>query len=315
MRDAMAEESSLGELLKIFWLRPETALWREIDIRAMASFNFSSPSLDLGCGDGMFSFIRAGGRLSPDADAFGAVTDIERFFDNADVFDAFDDSWSPAVTRKPDYLIDVGFDHKNNLLRKAARLDLYKTLELGDANEPIPFPTATFASIFSNIVYWLRSPEAVLGEITRLLQPGGRACLMLPNSTLPDFSFYQQLYARTGDERWSFLARLDRGRFEDNIKTARSAAAWETMFAKAQLRVVEHVQHLSKPIVQIWDIGLRPLFPVLLRMAKAVPPGQLRAIKTEWINILRPLVEPLVELDPALRRLHEPGFHCYIVTK
>jgi hypothetical protein len=58
------------QLLNAFWLRPETAMWREVDIRAMASFEFRSPSLDLGCGDGLFSFIRAGGHFGVGFDAF-----------------------------------------------------------------------------------------------------------------------------------------------------------------------------------------------------------------------------------------------------
>ena len=60
----------LEELLSVFWLRPETALWRSIDIETMKDFEFFAPSLDLGCGDSIFSFIRAGGRFDITFDAF-----------------------------------------------------------------------------------------------------------------------------------------------------------------------------------------------------------------------------------------------------
>lgn len=30
------------QLLNVYWLRPETALWRELGIRAMSSFSFSA---------------------------------------------------------------------------------------------------------------------------------------------------------------------------------------------------------------------------------------------------------------------------------
>ncbi|MFB2605609.1 methyltransferase type 11, partial [Rhizobium phaseoli] len=55
--------SVLEQLLSVFWLRPETAIWRYLDIEAMKSFEFEGRSLDFGCGDGLFSFIRAGGRF------------------------------------------------------------------------------------------------------------------------------------------------------------------------------------------------------------------------------------------------------------
>lgn len=311
----MTHSSTFDELLNVFWLRPETAVWREIDIRAMEPFVFRSPSLDLGCGDGVFSFIRAGGGFDESFDAFRAIAGLDKFFTNVDVFDAFDESVSPVVTRRPAYSIDVGFDHKENLLKKAARLGLYRELRLGDANRPLPFPDRSFNSIFSNIVYWLHDPEAAISEFARVMAAGGRGCLMLPNRTLPEFSFYNQLYVKTGDPDWAFLERLDRGRFADNIRQARSAETWEAMFNNAGLRVVNHVRHLSKTVIQIWDIGLRPLFPVLRQMAGLVAPEKLLPIKREWMEILRQFLEPVVHMDDRLRQGVEPAFHCYIVEK
>lgn len=128
---AVNPTSSLEALLDVFWLRPETALWRELDIRAMKSFDFNSHSLDIGCGDGLFSFIRAGGRFDPGFDAFRAMTGLDRFFDNVDVFDAFDGQVNPVVAELPEYRIGCGFDHKKNLLNKAGQLGLYASLKQG----------------------------------------------------------------------------------------------------------------------------------------------------------------------------------------
>jgi len=308
-------EEMLDEYLNAYWLRPETALWRTIDIHAMQRFDFASPSLDIGCGDGMFSFVRAGGQLDKSFDAFQATANLEKFFDKVDVFDAFDASVSPLVTRRPGYQIDCGFDHKENLLKKAATLGLYKNLKQGDANQPLPFANASFASVFSNIVYWLDNPQQVILEIARILAPGGRACLMLPNTTLPEYSFYNQLYVKTGDARWQFLDKLDRGRFTDNIRQAKLAVQWEAMFSKAGLQVDQHVAHLSKTVIKIWDIGLRPLFPVLLRMAHAVPPAELGAIKQEWVATLKHFLLPIASMDHDLGTDGEPAFHCYILKK
>ena len=48
--------STLKELLNVYWLRPETALWRAIDIEVMKNFDICGNSLDLGCGDGVWVF-------------------------------------------------------------------------------------------------------------------------------------------------------------------------------------------------------------------------------------------------------------------
>lgn len=181
-------------------------MWREIDICAMRSFEFSSPSLDLGCGDGLFSFIRAGGCFDLSFDAFSAIGSLDKFFDNFDVFDKppVDKSCESASINMPLYQIDDGFDHRKNLLKKAFLLSLYRELVSGDANHLLPFQGDSFNSLFSNIVYWLNDPTFVLSEIARVLRPGGRSCLMLPNDNFLECSFYNQFFLKTGDSRYVF---------------------------------------------------------------------------------------------------------------
>ena len=87
------------------------------------------------------------------------------------------------------------------------------------------------------------------------------------------------------------------------------------MFHDAGLRVVRHVSHLSKTVIQIWDIGLRPLFPVLRRMTDAVAPEKLPAIKREWVTIMHQFLDPIVGMDGRLGQGMEPAFHCYFLEK
>ena len=187
--------------------------------------------------------------------------------------------------------------------------------ELGDANKPLPFPNQTFRSLFSNIVYWLDNPAFVIKEIARVLKPRGQACLMLPNTTLAEFSFYNQLYLKTGKQEWAFLSKLDRGRFSENIKQVKTAKNWEALFSLACLKVKTHKRHLSKTVVQMWDIGLRPLFPVLYKMVDSLKPNQLGVIKNEWVSILKNFLEPLARMDNRLGQGIDPAFHCYILEE
>lgn len=245
-------------------------MWRELDIRAMKDFSVLSPSLDIGCGDGIFSFIRAGGGFDLNYDAFRLIDNLDQFFQNVDVFDTYSKTDKPDILNKPSYQIDLGFDHKDNLLSKANQLGLYHATRQGDANESLPFHDNEFNSIFSNIIYWLNKPEQTIKEISRILAPGGTACLMLPNSVFPEYSFYNQLFVKTRDPKWQFLEKLDRGRFADNVRQARKEEDWMQIFDACQLEVVSHKRHLSSLCIQMWDIGLRPLFPVLLKMANAI---------------------------------------------
>ncbi|MDV4158445.1 class I SAM-dependent methyltransferase [Rhizobium brockwellii] len=308
----MASEN-FNQLLNVFWLRPETALWRYLDIEAMRDFEFIGRSLDFGCGDGLFSFIRAGGEFDPLFDAFQKTANLDRFYEKVDVFDAYDDSYAPLVAKKPDYQITVGFDHKPNLLKKAAGLGLYAETVVGDGNEPLSFEDKSFDTIFSNIVYWLNDPASVMAELCRILRPGGQLCLMLPNVTLPDYSFFNRLFVQTKDPAWSWLDELDRGRLSDNIKQAASDEQWREIFGSAGLKVRRHSNHLSKHIIQAWDIGFRPMFPAFLKAVEAIPVDRLADVKSEWVESLKRFAVPF-----AATEIHDNpanAFHCYVLSK
>lgn len=57
------------------------------------------------------------------------------------------------------------------------------------------------------------------------------------------------------------------------------------MIEVAGLEIVECVPHLSKTLIQIWDIGLRPIFPMLKKMTMKLEEEFLLEIKKEWIDL------------------------------
>ena len=309
--------SFFEELLSVYWLRPETALWRSIDIQTTSTFNFNAPSLEIGCGDGIFSFIRGGGRFDISFDAFQSIKnpDLDYYFKGKDIFDSFTKHSNPIVIRKPEYFIDCGLDYKKNLLKKARSLGLYKKLVLGDANKVLPFEDNYFKSIFSNIIYWLNSPADVFREINRILYPGGRCLVVLPNSNFPEYSFYYQHYLKKNNSRFNFLEKLDRGRIKDNLKHAKSGREWEKIIKSSGLKILSHEAYLSKTVIQIWDIGLRPIFPLLYRMVQNIKREELLKIKKEWIKTFKMFLEPIFLADKILNNNEEPAFHCFILTK
>ena len=76
--------------------------------------------------------------------------------------------------------------------------------------ETLPYPDNTFDVVFSdNVLEHLENPDAVFGEIARVLKPGGSFCFKTPNK-----SHYMPLIARVTPHRFhAFVNRL-RGRAE-----------------------------------------------------------------------------------------------------
>lgn len=181
-------------------------------------------------------------------------------------------------------------------------------------NEPLPVEDSKYRTVFSNILYWLEKHKMALKEFHRILADNGKVVLLVPNNTFKDYCIYQKLYVRTCDPRWAWLHLIDRGRSE-NIKLCQSYEQWSSDFDEAGFKVVKHRQYLSKTVIEVWDIGLRPISPLLIEMANKLPSKDRIEIKKKWIDHLMPLVEPLCELSWLTDDEFPPAFHLFVLEK
>ena len=184
---ALPREQRLRRFLNAYWLRPENAMWMAMRSEVLSSVALAGPGADLCCGDGLFSFLHAGGVLDPSFDVFTHGVNANAGKESApDMFDHVSDQYRPGIVRPPLTRMEVGCDWKENLLAKARRLDFYSRTVRHNANEPLPFPDAAFASLYCNSAYWIENIDGFLGEIARVLQPGGRAVLHVKLDSMRD---------------------------------------------------------------------------------------------------------------------------------
>lgn len=302
------EQEFLKNHLNIWWLRPESALWDAIASATISQSNIETPSLDLGCGNGLFSFITAGGQFSEDYDWFMNV-DAEGFWDNNDIFDIDREIViSDQIIKKPRYKFTWGLDHKINLLNQAKKLDFYEKLVLHDANDTLPFPDESFKTVFCNILYWLKNPETALNEISRILEDGGRALLCIPNSNFYD---YCESY-RWKEKQSDLLKILNRGR-SDNMFWLTNRKDFSTLAKRNDLSVVRHQYYLSAYTLKIWDFGLRPFSPYLIFMTNKLSVTERKEVKVEWMNGVYNLLLQLYLKDKAWKGVG--GFHFFELEK
>ncbi len=298
----------LEEHLNVHWLRPESALWDAIASSVIASVRFDSPSLDLGCGNGIFSFITAGGSFSPEFDWYRNV-DVKGFWTHGDVYDCLRAPFEPAwIVRKPEASFDGALDGKPNLLRQAEALGFYRWVAASNANHGLPFQEESFQTIFSNMLYWLNSAEASLKEVWRILRWGGRAFLCLPDPKLKEYCMSYH-WRESGSP---ILHLLNRGRSE-SIRWTISQSELGRLSHSLRFKMVSHHSYLSPLTLRVWDIGLRPLFPVLIRMVEKMSEANRRSIKSDWIDTIRPFLKELVELDGRSKALG--GYHFVCLEK
>jgi SAM-dependent methyltransferase len=201
-------------------------------------------------------------------------------------------------------------DAKRNLLRQAQPLGLYDRLVLADANRDLPFRTGAFRTVFSNILYWLDDPEHAFREVARILAPDGVAMLCLQD---PRFREYCWTYNWPQAGPAAVLLRtLNRGR-DACSKWTVTLAQLRDLARRSGLALVEHRYYLSPLTLRAWDIGLRPLSPVLIRVMNSLDEPARAGAKAEWLSIVGPFMAELAELDRGSR--DQGGYHFACLEK
>lgn len=288
MENSVLKEFNVDSHLNAYWLRPESALWDAIAARQIArELADRKDIMEIGIGNGFFSFLMLGGRFKSEFDWFHSVN-TQGFWDHTDIFDFNSDvSITDFIDSNPHTRIRIGVDHKQSLLNQATQLGFVDTLLKHDCNLPIPIETK-ISTVYSNILYWLADPMSILHQIGEALPSGGEFVAAFPNS-----DFYKNCSSYTSKDVLSKL--INRGR-ANHIMWHMDLLDFEREIAKRgtfELRTSR--RYLSPLILKAWDIGLRPLSIPLIRMANSLSPGTRLEIKQEWCDTIKQFVAPLLE--------------------
>lgn len=306
--DASAERAAVrGDLLRRLlttnWLRPENALWYAHMLEAanrVLGHPIAAPALELGAMDGVATFVMLGGEFAPQFDIYSEVTWTKSSIHwqslRDDYFNAASmDGAAPPVVRRPSQVIDVGINWKRAHVDKASRLDLYRRLIECDPNQPMTMlEDESFATIWAPNLYWMDNLSGVLAELRRVLSRRGRLVTIVPDAVQLQHMIYR--FADRADVEW--LRDLDRGRYENTRRHARSADEWQAVFHGSGFGVTRHERFIPALVNQVYDIGLRPLFPVLMHMHESLrecSAEKLQALKDHWVETMGYFLRPLCD--------------------
>jgi len=288
----------LRDCISINWLRPESGLALASPILNGLPIipRLGEISADFGCGDGITSFVRCGGRLGKSYDVFmGAAKNLsqqEIVEKGIDVFDYCDESYSVEIIARPETGFTYGTDFKSSHLQKAAVLNFYDNLIEADLNKPAPF-AVKLDYAYCNCIYWADSDVAI-GHISNAVRSGGRAIFEVWTPYIFDYDFHN-IFSRV-DKKWCDL--LNRNRYECYVGV-KAENEWAAVFEKNGF-IVHEIKSLSpEPEMSFWNYGLRPIYPVLQRMADALASEFRAEIKEEWVDVWTELLLPLLENPDA----------------
>lgn len=306
-------EQKFRNYLDLFWLRPENALLCTFMSKAIDDFKFDSPSLDLACGDGLFTFYHLGGKLSHDYDFF-SKTKSEKFTHETytDIYDSYENNFKLTIDKQSEIKIDYGTDWKQALLDKSKELNLYKNLILHDNNNtPLPFENNYFKSIFSDAVYWTKKErvDPLLSELHRVLHPNGTMALQLLTPT--HLELLDQLSEILSPKAIEILDR--KRRF--TMHGRHTYSEYKELFEKNGFKILDVKNTFPhKIMLDIWNVGLRPIQHLLIQMVDSLSPEKRSKIKSEWVEIFFELGKPLLNLSETYSIENQP-YPTFILGK
>ncbi len=286
--------------LNVHWLRPEAALMKYHDARALQQFTIRHPSLEITCGDGTTSFVTAGGRFDLDFDVYQSVGHIDRYFesrrddayDPPDVYD-HDEPISVSIARRPDWAYTTGMDLLAASIEKARALDFYRELIVHDCNNPLPLPDNSYETVWTSSPYFMPEVDLLLSEVQRVLRPGGDFLARMPSPKMVEMLPYN-LYLKHG---WEWVLPIDRGLYEVATRVPSQRAYWDSALERAGLAIERVVPILPARVYQLYAIGFRPMFPAFMEMYRRLSRDDWRAVKRAWMDNVALLAEPFC--DPS----------------
>lgn len=304
----------LRELLSIHWLRPETALWRTFDCLLMEKYgNISGNSIDLGCGDGTMSYIMAGGIIDK-YDVFMEIGQLQNYNAGADIHNQNPESPLIADNTTLRYKFELGVDHKEGLINKARRFsDFYSNVAIFNLNQKMDLEDGYFDSAFSNILYWLKDIDSVLREWCRVLKDKAKLHLFVPTASFRGKAWFYYSAPHTGDNK--YLNYFDRG-YGSLINHCYNTTQWAAFFLRNGFAVADHHLYLTNSVMNIWNIGTRPITPLLINMSTMLSQEDRDIAKSEWVDYFFKFFMPIIEGEFE-RNVNEndAAFHFFVLEK
>ena len=168
------------------WLRPEDVAW---DIAAYVLLSpilreKNSTVFEIGVGNGYNSFMLLGGRFDPSFDWYHGV-DLSDFWKNRDIYASTAVDVGDYIRVAPEKRLSGCMDASEGLIEKARGLEIAEHYQVGDANSELQFGPVDV--IYTNILYWLTDPRAVVSHVFALLQPGGRFVCVFSNELFTQY--------------------------------------------------------------------------------------------------------------------------------
>tara|TARA_B100001057_G_scaffold500981_1_gene619454 strand:- start:22082 stop:22993 length:912 start_codon:yes stop_codon:yes gene_type:complete len=284
----MNKKTLFKSFLNFFWLRPENALIFSLKADKLNFYKkyFKGNSIDISCGNGIFTFLTFGGRISEKNDMYQSLD-----YGNKDIYDKYE-NYNIKIDYSPKKKFLYGSDWKKNLLKKSKKLKFYKKLILHDNNFKFPFKNNHFDFIYNSSSYWVKKFNFHINEMIRILKPNGKLILTVKTKNIIKYNL-KSLTLRNFDTK--FYKILDNNRL-NSYKGLKSLEEYLKIIKKNKNVKINKVEPIyCRKINLIWDVGLRPIIKPMSILANSAKINDRLKAKYLMVNIFLKLFDSFIK--------------------
>ena len=267
----------LWNYLNIYFLKPFDAVNDTLTASLLLNFQWPDEVVEIGPGDGVFSYIMHGGCFPVTFDRY-LITSLNK----NDIFDTHRKNIIPKVKKIKHPSVSYAFDAKQSHIDKMLEIG-YVQKAICAKYENIPLNDNSTDAIFFYTPHDLKDYEKSIQEAYRILKPNGKIFILAYNSDFDDsFICYHNSRKMTGIKA-KYFAKLDNGRYDEIIAMSKTDKEWYEFFQNQGFDIINDYHGLSKFAWKVYDIQTRPILKFLIRIFNFFPIIIRTGIKLIWM--------------------------------
>jgi SAM-dependent methyltransferase len=197
-----------------------------------------------------------------------------------------DGHFAATVFRKP---LDAGVDPSLTAIIEAAKRGIHRKLAVADGGA-LPYPDGAFASVMSNsVLEHIPEIDPTLGEVNRILKPGGLFAFTTPSDHFAEYLFFPTLLRRIALPRLARSYEIYFNRISRHYRTD-SAPVWQSRLEKHGLHVRAWHSYFTASASRLFDLLHYYSAPTLLY----------KKLLGRWV--IAPVAWNFFYLEPLMRR-------------
>lgn len=282
--------------MKLYFIA--TRLWRYLNIYFLKPFDAVNDTLtsylifekikiknnflEIGSGDGMFSFIMCGGKFSIKFDRYLDI-DLKKddIFDTHKKLIKFNYNFKKMI--RPSISVDAKLNHIKKIRQIGFSKKIYHT-----SYEKLPFKNNSINYIFFYTAHGMKSLDKSVSSAYKILKKKGNLVILVFDNYVKNHFICHNLKKKGIFPK--VFQKFDNGRFKEISKYSKSIIDWENFFKKKGFSIVKRTEGLSGIAWKFYDVQTRPILKYLIIFFNFLPNNLRVLFKFIWMISIYPFL-------------------------